>query len=219
VLNRSVERAERLAQRAEAGHGGLEALAGAMARADVVVSSTGAAQAVIGRPVMEKALRLRSGGGSNASLFVLDLAVPRDVDPAVAGFPGVLTADLDDVKFEIQERGPAANGDQVAAAVAVVEDQVARFESWRRASRLAPMIQALRARGERAVAAELRRLGPMLAGLSEPQREAVEALGRGVAAKLLHDPIVRLKEHSAPGGDGLAQALAELFGIDPPPRD
>jgi glutamyl-tRNA reductase len=82
------------------------------------------------------------------------------------------------------------------------------------------LIQALRERGERIQAAELARTMPKLAGLSEREREAVEALARGIVAKLLHDPMVKLKELSGPGaGDSLARAVAELFGLEFPQNE
>jgi glutamyl-tRNA reductase len=218
IVNRSPERAHRLAQRT-----GLEAapfgrLAHALAEADLVVSSTGATGAVIGSAVVRESLGL-NGGRPGRPLFLLDLAVPRDVDPTVRELPGVAVADLDDVKEALRADGGAPHAEEVERVKRIVLEEVERFESWRRAVRLAPVIQALRDRGERAVAAELARFGPRLAGLEEREREAVEALVRGVVAKLLHDPIVRLKEPPPPGtGDVRARALAELFGLPFPPR-
>jgi glutamyl-tRNA reductase len=113
--------------------------------------------------------------------------------------------------------GHAAEVDRVRSIVA---QEVERFEAWRRSVRLAPLIQALQDRGERIQAAELRRLAPRLADLSERERRAVEALARGIVAKLLHDPIVKLKDLSGPGSsDAHARVLAELFGLPFPGGD
>lgn len=213
ILNRSAERAARLAERTGAEPARLEALGEVLGRADLVVSSTGAAGVVVGREPVEAALPNRAG----RPLFVLDLAVPRDVEPSVAALPGVALADLDDLKEELAARGGGSRA-EVEAVRAIVAEEVGRFESWRRAARLAPLIQALKDRGDRAVAAELARLGPKLIGLSDREREAVEALARGVAAKLLHDPIVRLRE-AASAGEGAARAAAELFDLHIPPPD
>jgi glutamyl-tRNA reductase len=98
-------------------------------------------------------------------------------------------------------------------AGAIVAEETARYEERRAAARLAPLIRALREAGDRAVAAELRRAAPRLASLSPEDRDAVEALARGVAAKLLHTPTVRVKQL---GGDAAARALAELFDIEFP---
>jgi glutamyl-tRNA reductase len=210
IVNRSVERAARLAERTGAEPARLEALGDVLRGSDLVVSSTGASGTVIRRSAVEEVVPARAG----RPLFLLDLAVPRDVDPEAAGIPEVVVADLDDLKAELQ--GEPGHGEADLAAVrAIVAEEVARFEGWRRAIRFAPLIQALKDRGERAVAAELQRLGPKLAGLTDRQREAVEAVARGVAAKLLHDPIVRLREASV-RGDAATRAAAELFDLEIP---
>jgi glutamyl-tRNA reductase len=211
ILNRSVERARRLAARADGEAGGLDLLDVAIAHADLVVSSTGAAGLLIGAGDLRRARR--GGGDRGRQLFVLDLAVPRDVDPAVAALPGVGLADIDDLKQLIDAEGSPASA-EIDGVRAIVKEEVHRFASWRRAARLAPLIQALRDRGEATRVSELARLAPRLADLSPGQREAVEALAEGIVAKLLHLPIVRLKETTGPGGaDALARALAELFDI------
>jgi glutamyl-tRNA reductase len=188
---------------------GLDHLAAAVAGADLVVSSTGAAGTVVGLPTL-------AGRESGRRLFVLDLAMPRDVDPAVADVEGVRVADIDSLR-EALSGSDEATAEAMGDVRRIVAEEVERFEAWRRASRLAPLIQALRDRGERTAATELTRAAPKLAGLNERQREAVEGLARSIVAKLLHDPIVRLRERQAPGAaDALARSLAELFGIDHP---
>lgn len=211
ILNRSLERATRLASLTGAEAGGLDSLAVGIARSDVVICSTGAAGTVIGPDAVREALAQRRDG---AALFFLDLAVPRDVDPAVADLPGVRLADIDDVKEMLAEGG--VSGEEVERARGIVVEEVKRFGAWRRAARLAPLIQGLRDRGARIQAAELARMAPRLSGLSDREWAAVQALASGIVAKLLHDPIVRLKEQSAGAPDSLARAVAELFGIDPP---
>ena len=214
ILNRSVERARRLAARAGAEPGGLEVLAAAMAKADLVVSSTGAAGIVIGAEAVREAMADGDGHDRGRRLFLLDLAVPRDVDPAAAALPGVMVADIDDLRHLVMDRGGQASA-EVDSVRAIVTEEVRRFTTWRRAARLAPLIQGLRDRGAGVQAAELARAAPRLGRMSDREREAVEALARGIVARLLHDPIVRVKEASASGGgDQLARALAELFGIE-----
>jgi glutamyl-tRNA reductase len=215
VVNRNVDRARRLADRAGGEHAGLDSLAPALAAADLVVSSTGATGTVIEADAVRDAVR----GRAARPLFLLDLAVPRDVDPDVATIAGVLLADIDDLRDTLAVRDAQATR-EIERAKDVVAEEVTRFSAWRRAVRLAPIIQALRARGARIQASELARVGPRLAGLSEREREAVQALAEGIVAKLLHDPIVKLKASSAPGrGDSLALAVAELFGLELPPVD
>ena len=209
IVNRNVERGARLAARAGADHGGMESLAQAIAGADLVVTSTGAAGTVISPEVVLEARRL--DGRSGRPLFFLDLALPRDVDPDVAAIPRVRLADLDDLKSMLTERAAGAEA-EVEKVRVIIKEEVGRFTARRRSARLAPLIQALRDRGDRVAAAELARVAPRLADLSGREREAVEALARGIVAKLLHEPFVRLR-----GSDPLARAAAELFGIDLPP--
>jgi glutamyl-tRNA reductase len=210
ILNRNIDRAEALAARAGGESGGLEGLSAAIRRADLVVSSTGAPAIVIGERVVREAL----AGREDRKLFVLDLAVPRDVDPSVAGIPGVVLADIDDLRDALEGGGAAA--EEVDRARSIVAEEVHRYAAWRRTARLAPLIQALRDRGARIQAAELAKVAPKLAGLSDREWTAVQAMAAGIVAKLLHEPIVRLKEYGASGSDSPTRALAELFGIDDP---
>ncbi|HXF57970.1 MAG TPA: glutamyl-tRNA reductase, partial [Actinomycetota bacterium] len=191
---------------------GLDALVPALRGADLVVASTGAVGTVIGVDAVREALSGRPPGpGQGPLLFLLDLAVPRDVDPAVAELPGVVLADLDDLQGLLAERNASAR-EEVERVRAIVAEEVRRFAEWRRAARLAPLIRALRARGEAVVAAELARASSRLVGLDDREREAVEALARAVVAKLLHGPITALKRQGA--GDSLARAAAELFDVE-----
>jgi len=180
----------------------------ALASADLVVSATGAAGIVIDLESLERAVAGRGG----RPLFLLDLAVPRDVDPRAAELPGVSLANIDHLKAVVR-RSP--EDDEVDRVRAIVSDEVARFTAWRRASELAPVIQQLYEGAERVRRAELDRARARLAGLSAQEREAVEAATKAIVAKLLHGPVVRAKElHDA--GDLRARLLAELFDLKPP---
>jgi glutamyl-tRNA reductase len=109
-----------------------------------------------------------------------------------------------------------AVADEIARAHEIVAEEVRRWVVRRRSDALAPLIRAVQARGEEAVRSELARHAGRLADLTPQERQAVEALARGVAAKLLHDPIVELKERSEPGADDLhAKLLIELLRLDP----
>jgi len=214
IVNRSIERARKLAQRAGGEPGGLEMLSKALAHADLVVSSTGSAGILIGPEAVREAMESGDRSASARPLFLLDLAVPRDVDPSVTDVPGVMVADIDDLKHLVTRRIGQATA-EVDKVRAIVQEEVRRLTSWRRAARLAPLIQALRDRGAQVREGELARLKPLLARLPERERREVEALTMRIVAKLLHDPIVRVKETSSGGGgDQLARALAELFGFE-----
>jgi glutamyl-tRNA reductase len=209
VLNRSPERAARLAARAGAGHGSLGEMQAALAEADLVVSSTGATGTVIGVEEVTAAVH-----GRERPLFLLDLAVPRDVDPSARELPSVRVADIDDLRGVV-DAGREGEDDELDRVRAIVAEETARYAGRRREAKLAPLIAALHERGEVVRAEELERLAGRLAGLSDREREALDALTRGIVKTLLHDPVVRLKELSARGAaDAHARALAELFGLD-----
>lgn len=207
VLNRSLERARALAERTSAEHGDLEALPEALAEADLLVTATGAAGIV----VTEEALRAAVQGRSRP-LYVLDLAVPRDVEPSARDVPNVTLVDIDGLRASVSVHA-AETAEDIERAHGIVADEVRRFTLRRRAERLGPLIRALRERGDAVVDAELERFRSELAGLEPSEREAVAALARGVVAKLLHEPIVRLKGSMQ---DEHARTLAELFGLDLP---
>jgi glutamyl-tRNA reductase len=208
ILNRSSERAQALAGRTGVEHGGLEGVPDALLEADLIVSATGAAGHVIARD----ALRRAAAGRAGRPLVVLDLAIPRDVEPG-ADVDGVEVFDVLALRERIGDRSPET-AEVVARAKELVADEVRRWQIRRRGDELAPLIRALRDRGDAVVRAELDRWAAQLAMLEPREREAVEAIARGVAAKLLHEPIVGLKERSDPDRNH-AKLLAELFGLDP----
>ena len=211
VVNRSVARARALAERVGAEHGDLDALADAIADADIVISATGAAGIILTEEVLRATMSDRS-----RRLFVLDLEVPRDVDPAAAAIDRLHLVDIDGLRGALEARDAGAAED-ISRAHDIVGAEVHRFTLRRRSERLAPLIHALRERGDGTVAAELERFRSELSSLTPDERAAVEALGRGIVAKLLHDPIVRLKELSTPGTeDAHAKLAAELFGLELP---
>jgi glutamyl-tRNA reductase len=212
VANRTRAKAERLAS----GVGGAVAdfadLPAAIAAADLVISCTGAAGLVITVPEVKKALEAR---GSGRPLVFLDLAMPRDVAPEVAGLPGVSLIDMDTL------RGSGAGGAgaaEVAAVRAIVEDEYAAYGSAVRAARVTPTVVALRAKAATVVDAELSRLAGRLSeeGVSGHALEEMAQTVRRVVDKLLHAPTVRVKElASSPDGEEYAAALRVLFDLDP----
>jgi glutamyl-tRNA reductase len=212
VANRTRSKAERLA----AGAGGVVAdfadLPAAIAGADLVISCTGAAGAVITRQMVQAALDQRPAG---APLVLLDLAMPRDVDPAVADLPDVSVIGLD----ELRGTGAAAVGAaEVAAVRVIVEEEFAAYGSAVRAAQVTPTVVALRAKAATVVDAELERLGGRLSehGVSGHALEEIAQTVRRVVDKLLHAPTVRVKELAlSPGGEAYEAALQVLFDLDP----
>ena len=215
VVNRSLPRAERLAanlheQGVVATALVLDDLAIALADADIVVSSTGAVRPVVSLADVHHALTRRD---ERQGLVVCDLGMPRDVDPAVAGLPGVAVIDMDRIQREPSARAASADSD---AARQIVATEVATYLAGQRMAEVTPTVTALRQRAADVVEAELLRLDNRLPGLDSTHRDEVARTVRRVVDKLLHAPTVRVKQlASAPGGDTYAEALRELFELDP----
>jgi glutamyl-tRNA reductase len=204
VANRTVDRAQGLAARVNGSAIGLDAVPDALLRADVVLTSTGA-----GLLVTEDTVHDRGG----RPLLVIDVAVPRDVAASVGAMPDVTLLDLDDLR-EFASRGLAARAAEVDAVSEIVQFEVERFQSVSVGRQVAPLLSQLRSRAEEHRVAELDRFASKLAGLDERQREAVDALTRGILAKLLHEPSVRLKaEAGTPQAERNAAALRDLFDL------
>jgi glutamyl-tRNA reductase len=212
VWNRSEDKASRLAARVDGTV--TDDLVATLAAADVVVCTTGAPEPVLDRDIVARALARRADL-TERPLVLLDLAVPRNVDPACARMPGVALVDVADVRDRSHS---GATGEEITAARAIVDEEADRFLAWTRATEVEPTIKAVRERAEAVRRAELDRLAGRLGTLDDKQREAVEALTRGIVNTLLHEPTVRLKELADRGGaDPHADALRELFALDDDP--
>ena len=218
IVNRSLPRAQRLAQ-VIAAQGvitaamTLDQLPAALATADLAVSCTGAVRPVVSLAEVHHALA--AGGRDEAAepLVICDLGMPRDIDPAVSGLPGVSVIDMDRVQREPSARAAAADAE---AARQIVAAEVATYLASQRMAEVTPTVTALRRRAADVVESELLRLEHRLPGLDEAQRDEVGRAVRRVVDKLLHAPTVRIKQlAAAPGGDTYAQALRELFELDP----
>jgi glutamyl-tRNA reductase len=209
VINRTRRHAERLAARPDAAVtrvAGLGDLPAAMANADIVICCTGAAGQVITADMVP--------AGRRGTLVFLDLAMPRDVEPAVASLPGVVVIGLD----KLSEHGTAARADDIAAVRTIMQAELAAYQAGIDAARVAPTVVALRAKAAEVAEVELSRLAGRLAadGVSVRALDEVAQTVRRVVDKLLHAPTVRVKElASSPGGEEYAGALRVLFDLDP----
>lgn len=211
VINRSPERARELA--AELGVEPLpfSALAGALVDADIVICSTTSPAVIVPRPLVERALGERRADGP---LFIVDIAVPRDVDPEVASLPGVVLRDIEDLKGVV-EASLGSRMSEIAAVEQIVDEELGGFLDWQSASEIGPTIAQVVGRAEAIRRAELERLAGRLSSLNEEQRAAVEQLTRRIAAKILHGPIDKARElASAKQGHLYLSALRELFELD-----
>ncbi len=219
VANRTRSHAERLAADVSAIATGLADLPAAMGAADVVISCTGAAGQVITSDMVSGAVSARMLAGRPGPLVVLDLAMPRDVEPAVSGLPGVVLVGMDLLSDHgTAAAGDAAAGGDVLAVRAIIEAELAAYHSAIDAARVAPTVVALRAKAAKVVEAELARLEGRLNsdGLSGHALDEIAQTVRRVVDKLLHAPTVRVKELAgSPGGEEYAAALRVLFDLDP----
>ena len=214
VANRTRRHAERLAAEVSATAAGLADLPAAIGAADVVISCTGAVGQVITADMVSAAVAARKLAGRPAPLVVLDLAMPRDVEPAVAGLPGVVLIGMD----LLSGRGTAAADEDVAEVRVILEAELAAYHSAMDAARVAPTVVALRAKAAKVVDAELARLAGRLSAddLSGHALDEIAQTVRRVVDKLLHAPTVRVKELAgSPGGEEYACALRVLFDLDP----
>jgi glutamyl-tRNA reductase len=217
VVNRSLPRAQRLARKIRESGSTAEALsldhlATALADAHVLVSCTGAVRPVVSLADVHNALTAYRRDDTDKPLVICDLGMPRDVDPAVSGLPGVWVVDMDRVQREPSARAAAADAE---AARHLVAAEVATYLAGQRMAEVTPTVTALRQRAADVVEAELLRLDHRLPELEATHRDEVARTVRRVVDKLLHAPTVRIKQlASAPGGDSYAEALRELFELD-----
>ncbi|HXY42986.1 MAG TPA: glutamyl-tRNA reductase [Acidimicrobiales bacterium] len=221
VANRGAERAAEAADMLAAAVVGLGEVASELEVADVVLTSTGADDVVMGAAMFEAALagrraRLRAAGGPTAGVppvVVVDLAIPRDVDPAVSTLAGVTLLDVEDVRRYAEEEMAGREG-EIPAVRFILAEELDRYRSTAAGRLAAPVVAALRERAESLCSAELARHRARLDQLDAEDRELIETVTRRVVAKLLHDPTVRLKEAAgSPRGERLAEALRALFDL------
>ncbi len=210
VANRTPERAEALAERIGGRAIALDDVADHIIEADLLLASTGAADLLIERGDIEAAMTRRDG----RALLIVDVAVPRNVDPGVAQVFGVTLLDIDDLKaFAAQSLEHRRQ--EIGRVREIINEELDRFRDERSAREVAPLIAALRRRAEQLRQAELERHRARLAGLDPAARETVEAVTRGLVNKLLHDPTVGVKRAAGSvRGELYADALAELFDLD-----
>jgi glutamyl-tRNA reductase len=204
VANRGFARAQRLAITLDGRAIGLDAVPHEISDADIVISSTGATGLVLETAAF--------AARTDRPLVVLDLALPRDVDPAVAELDGVHYVDLD----ALRAGGAVVSDAEVAAATTILAGELQRYLLAQQRLAVAPTVTALRSRAQEVVTAELARLDGRLPDLDAGTRAEVADAVRRAVEKVLHTPTVRVKElASTPGGDQYALALRELFGLDP----
>lgn len=220
ICNRSFDRAATLASELHAAAVPWDDLGEELTSADVVVASTASSTYVVTRDLVKRAMKARKG----RTLLLVDIGVPRNIDPAAHGIDNVYVFNVDDLEQEVA-RGLQARQAEVTAAEGIVADEVAQFLSWRRGLEVAPTLVAMRTKARAVFFAELERsLGGRLRHLSEGDRAALTQMLDSGVSKLLHGPTTKLKARAAEGNDAgeLAAAVRFLFDLQEiavePPR-
>ncbi|MFW6202090.1 MAG: glutamyl-tRNA reductase, partial [Gemmatimonadota bacterium] len=209
VANRTAERAETLASRTGGRAIGYEGLAARLPETDIVAAATAAPRPVLTRELVERALP----AGAARPLLIVDIALPRDVEPGVGGLDNVFLYDLDDLQ-QVVEGNLERRREEVPAAESLIEEAVERFEAWHAARDVAPLIEEMRGRAEAVRREEVERALGKLRGLGSAEREAVETLTRRLLNKVLHRPTVRLREAASNGsGEDVVEAAKYLFAL------
>lgn len=209
IANRTWERSVALADRVGGTPIRLADLNDSLAEIDLLLTGTGANSMMLEHSDLDRIMRARD----HRPLLIVDVAVPRDVDPAAADVDGVTLLDMDDLRA-FAEIGRQERQREVAAVRDVIDTELDRFLAVSSAREVAPLVSSLRERGEAVRQGELERFRAKLATLDPAQADAVEALTRGIVAKLLHEPTVGLKDAAGTAkGERLADALRDLFDL------
>jgi glutamyl-tRNA reductase len=206
IANRRRDRAQAMAEQFEGRVAALDDMAGELAEADIVLASTASPHPIVGSDELSMVMEQRGG----RRLLLIDIAVPRDVDPLCAELPGVTLYDIDDLQAVVA-RNLQVRQAEARAADAIVEDEIKRFAGWLGSLEVLPTIAALRTHGEEIVESVLAENESRFAA---EDRDRVRALARAVMQRLLHEPTLRMKG----GADGRTHArmqlVRELFGLE-----
>jgi glutamyl-tRNA reductase len=209
VANRHADRARSIADRFGGAVSSLHELPERLAEADIVVSSTSSPHPLIGLDELAVVMRERAG----APLLLIDLAVPRDIEPACAELDGVTLYDIDDLQAVVARNRSVREAERVGAEQ-VVEDEIQRFARWMGQLDVMPTISALREHGDAIVEQVLAENAGRWESASPRDRARIEALAKSVMQRLLHEPTIRLKSNDRDISHGRLQIARELFGLD-----
>jgi glutamyl-tRNA reductase len=209
VTNRTPARAEELAKRLGAVVEPWDQLPAAVVRSDIVISSTGAREPILRKKLLADLQRTRR----HRQLVLIDIAVPRDIDPSVGELEDVFLYDIDDLQRYVADNLEDRR-QEASRAEAMIEEEVARFLSGARGRAAGPTIAAMRARFETVARAEVERMLSTVTGADERTVRAFRACGDAIVAKLLHAPMVALKKDAGAEGEGnLVEAAHKLFAL------
>jgi len=210
VTNRTRSRADEVAEMVRGTVVPYEEMNARLPEVDIVITSSGAPHYVLTRDLMRHIIDARR----NRPMFLIDIAVPRNIEPQVNGIDNIFLYDIDDLQ-KVVDRNLRGRLDEAAEADKIVLEEVERLESWMRARQAGPLIAGLQEQLERVRKAEIERLHGKLGTLTPQQEEAIEALTRGIVNKIAHGPISELrKEAGAPEGSFVADVIRKIFRLD-----
>jgi glutamyl-tRNA reductase len=209
VANRRYDRAIGLAERFGGEAVRFDDLPELLVQADIVVSCTSSPHQIVGREELALVLEQRL----ERPLLLMDIAVPRDIDPAVRGLPGITLYDMDDLQHAVA-RNMSGRESEAAKAGPLIEQEVERFVRWLGSLEVVPTIAALRERADEIVAQVLRENDERWESISADDRRRVELMARAVVSRMLHEPTLRLKETEGDRAYVYVDTLRELFGLD-----
>lgn len=210
VTNRTFSRAESLAGKFNGRAVPFESLADAVVQADIVISSTGASEPVISREQMAKIMRQRR----ERPVFIIDIAVPRDIEPSTADLDNVYLYDIDDLQTIVQESADERSK-EIEKVREIVIEETRKFSAWMKTLEAVPLIKLLRERLDELKESEWQRSCGKLSHLSEKDKETVRMMMQSLVNKITHSPLVKIKEYAS-SSDGYEKldVARELFGID-----
>jgi glutamyl-tRNA reductase len=208
VANRHADRALSLAQRFGGSVVGLDKLPEQLVQADIVLSSTASPHPIVGREELELVMGQRGG----RALLLIDIAVPRDVDPACGELDGVTLYDIDDLQAVVA-RNLSTRAEETPQALAIVEEEIQRFARWLGQLDALPTVSALRKHGDDIVEQVLAENSGRWESASERDLARVDAIARAVMSRLLHEPTIRLRSFGEDRGHASLELVRELFGL------
>ncbi|RUM39914.1 MAG: glutamyl-tRNA reductase [Desulfocapsa sp.] len=191
VCNRTLQRALDLARRFNGSAVGLDELQEQLERVDIIVSSTGAPGIILHKKDVKPIMR----GRRNKPLFFIDIAVPRDLDPALNDLDNVYLYDIDDLN-NVVELNKAERDKEAIKASRIVDEEALKFKNWLAGMGITPTIADLRKKGDQVVQLELKRTLPRLNNLTDKERKSLEKMAHSIASRLLHDPMIYLKSEN-----------------------
>ena len=210
VANRTLERGVRLAEKFNGSAVALEEIPEVLKEVDIIISSTGSPSYVITREMVKQVIKSRKG----RSIFFIDIAVPRDIDPAINRLSNAYVYDIDDLK-EVIDGNIISRNTEAVKAKRIVEEGVMGFSHWMEGLSTVPTIKAMRSKVETIAVDEVEKTLSGLSGLSDVERAAIRRMGQAIVTKVVHDPIQFIKEgcHNRDESHALSYARS-IFNLD-----